>query len=137
MTEHNTETFTKQKAGKLETKKGTAEATLHVTTAEFEASSLAANDTINLFRVPVGAKIYDVKVITDKLGSGTSLDVGDAVDGDRYIDGANTAKTGGVSESCLIDGIGFVTTAGTSDIVAKNLGGSATGTIKASVIYTV
>lgn len=137
MTELNTDTYTKQTAGKLETKKGTADTTLHVTTAEIELSSVAANDTINLFRVPVGCRILDVKVDTDKLGSGTTMDVGDKDDADRYIDGMNTAKTGGVSASCLIDGIGFTPTAGNSVIVAKNLGGSASGTLKATVFYTV
>ncbi len=137
MTELNTDTYTKQAAGKLEAKKGTVETVVHVTTAEIELSSAAANDTINLFRVPVGARILDVKVTTDKLGTGVSMDVGDKDDGDRYIDGANTAKTGGVSESCLIDGIGFTPTAGNSVIIAKNLGGSASGTVKAAVFYTV
>ena len=137
MTELNTDTYTKQTAGKLETKKGTADTTLHVTTAEIELSSAAANDTINLFRVPVGCRIINVKVDTDKLGTGVSLDVGDKDDGDRYIDGANTGKTGGCSESCLIDGIGFTPSAGNSVIIAKNLGGSASGTLKATVLYAV
>ena len=137
MTELNTSTYSKQIAGKLEADKGTVETKVLVTTATIELSSAAANDTINLFRVPVGARILDVKVDTDKLGSGTTMDVGDKDDGDRYIDGMNTAKTGGVSASCLIDGIGFTPTAGNSVIVAKNLGGSATGTLKATVFYTV
>ena len=45
----------------------------------YEASSLASGSDISVARLPKGAKVYDVVIIHDALGSGVTLKVGDDV----------------------------------------------------------
>ena len=51
----------------------------------YEASSLASGSDISVARLPKGAKVYDVAIHNDALGSGVTLAVGDSADADRYI----------------------------------------------------
>ena len=53
--------------------------------ADNEASSLASGSDISVARLPKGAKVYDVVIIHDALGSGVTLKVGDSADDDRYV----------------------------------------------------
>lgn len=114
---------------------------------EYEASSLAASDVILVGpKLPAGAQVIDIIVNFDDLGTGTTLDVGDSHDVDRYLDGVDTATAAGKSSMSgstatigPINGIGYVigTNSGDDQIQLTNLGGSATGTIKVQVIYAV
>jgi hypothetical protein len=132
-------TFAAQEAGKMALDAGIANVGLHVIATSYEASSLAANDIINLFKLPKGAVIYGMDVYFDDLGTGTTLDVGDSNDVDRYIDGADTATAAGAAHISLADAIGYRigTNAGDDVVTAKNLGASATGTIKVVCTYAL
>ena len=46
----------------------------------FEASSLASGSDISVARLPSGAKVYDVAIHHDALGSGVTLAVGDSAE---------------------------------------------------------
>lgn len=133
------DTFTAQEAGKLTMASGLINTSVLSMCCEYKASSLAANDNINLFFMPDGAVIKEVIVDYDNLGTGTSLDVGDSNDVDRYIDGADTATAAGTARINVIGGRNYRIGTNTGDniITAKILGASATGTIKATVFYSV
>lgn len=139
MSEVNSTTYAAQAAGKLSLSAGIISASVHSATTEYEASALSANDVINLFALPIGAVILDIIVDFDDLGTGTSLDVGDSNDVDRYIDGADTATAAGIARLGAIAGRGYRigTNGGDNVIQAKNLGAAATGTIKATVLYAL
>lgn len=139
MSEVNSTTYAAQAAGKLSLSSGIISASVHSATTEYEASALAANDVINLFALPIGAVILDLIVDFDDLGTGTTLDVGDSNDIDRYIDGADTATAAGIARLGAIAGRGYRIGTNTGDnvIQAKNLGAAATGTIKATVLYAL
>ena len=104
----------------------------------FEASSLASGSDISVARLPSGAKVYDVAIHHDALGSGVTLAVGDSEDADRYITATAAANAGVISmhNDGAIDGVGFEQTAET-DILVTTGGGSASGTIKCMVFYVV
>jgi len=120
-------------------------ANLHFMYDEYVASSLAANDIIQVGDVlPTGAIVIDIQVQFDDLGTGTTLDIGDSNDVDRYLDGIDTAtaagKTSMQTSSVTIGpltGRGYVvgTNSGDNQIIATNLGASATGTLKFCIIY--
>jgi len=103
----------------------------------YEASSLAAASDISVARLPKGAKVYDIVVHFDALGSGTSLKVGDSSDDDRYIAATVTTSAGqmSMSQEGAIAGFGYEQPSET-DIILTNAG-TATGTIKCAVFYTV
>ena len=135
----NSDTFAKVEDGKLEMASGLMDTSVLSKCCEYNASSLAANGIINLFHMPKGAVIKEIVVDHGALGTGTTLDVGDSNDVDRYIDGADTAKAAGTARINTIDGRNYRigTNAGDNIITAKNLGGSATGKIQATVFYSV
>lgn len=111
---------------------------LRVTYDSYEASSLVSGSDISVARLPKGAKVYDVVVHHDALGSGVTLSVGDSGSATRYI-GATAAATAGkvvMSEDGAIDGFGYEQTAET-DVLITTGGGTASGTIKVAVIYAV
>jgi len=111
---------------------------LRVQYDSYEASSLAQGSDISVARLPKGAKVYEVIVHHDALGTGVTLSVGDSGSATRYI-GATAAATAGklvMSEDGAIDGFGYEQTAET-DVLITTGGGTAGGTIKVAVIYSV
>jgi len=104
----------------------------------YEASSLASGSDISVARLPKGAKVYDVVIHHDAVGSGVTLAVGDSADADRYITATAAASAGKVfmSEDGAIDGVAYEQTAETDGLVTTG-GGTATVTIKCQVIYAV
>ena len=111
---------------------------LRVQYDSYEASSLASGSDISVARLPKGAKVWEVIVHHDALGSGVTLSVGDSGSATRYI-GATAAATAGklvMSEDGAIDGFGYEQTAET-DILITTGGGTASNTIKVAVIYSV
>ena len=111
---------------------------LRVQYDSYEASSLASGSDISVARLPKGAKVWEVIVHHDALGSGVTLSVGDSGSATRYI-GATAAATAGklvMSEDGAIDGFGYEQAAET-DILITTGGGTASNTIKVAVIYSV
>jgi len=104
----------------------------------YEASSLASGSDISVAKLPKGAKVYDVVIHHDALGSGVTLAVGDSSDADRYITATAAATAGKVvmSEDGAIGGVAYEQTAET-DILITTGGGTATGKIKCMVFYAV
>lgn len=134
-----TDVFTAQEAGKMAINAGLIQSSVLTACAEYEASALAANDVIQLVRLPKGAVVKEVVMDFDDLGTGTSADIGDSDDADRYIDGADTATAAGTARLNAIAGRNY--RIGTNDgddvLTLTNLGGSATGTIKVTVFYAM
>ena len=110
---------------------------LRVQFDSFEASSLASGSDISVARLPKGAKVWDVVIMHDALGSGVTLAVGDSADADRYVTATAAANAGVISmhNDGAIDGFGFEQTAETDILITT--GGSASGTIKMKVVYAV
>lgn len=136
----NSTTYEAQEAGKVALSQGVANASLHVITTTYEASGAAADTVINLFKLAKGAVVQNIVLAFDALGAGTSIDIGDEGDVDKYVDGATTTSAGSVV-GVLPDGLGYAigTDAEHDDTVvtAKILGGSATGTIKVALYYSM
>jgi hypothetical protein len=137
----NSTTYEAQAAGKVTLSQGVADATLHVVTTTYEASAAAANTVINLFKLPKDVVIQNFVVAFDDLGTGVTIDIGDAGDIDRYVDGLDVATAAGSACGVLVDGLGYVigTDAEHDDtlITAKVLGAAATGTIKVACYYSM
>ena len=104
----------------------------------YEASSLASGSDIFVARLPKGAKVYDIIVHFDALGSSSTVSVGDADSAARYIAATSTASAGqmSMSQEGAIAGVGYEQTAET-DIILTTGGASITGTIKCVVMYSV
>ena len=112
----------------------------------YEAAAVGAGSTIQMGQaLPVGAKVLNVILAFDALGSAT-IDVGDADNVDRYVDGVDVSSAGvfGSVEAALIDGIAYEVlgtgaTASGDDttILLTTISASITGTIKLIVFYTV
>tara|TARA_Y100000592_G_scaffold90106_1_gene148291 strand:- start:299 stop:721 length:423 start_codon:yes stop_codon:yes gene_type:complete len=111
---------------------------LRVQFDSFEASSLASGSDISVARLPKGAKVWDVVIMHDGLGTGVTLAVGDSADADRYVTATAAANAGVISmhNDGAIDGFGFEQTAET-DILITTGGAAASGTIKMKVVYAV
>lgn len=103
----------------------------------YEADGVVAAKTIEVARLPKGARILPGSVIAaDALGSGVTLACGDGTTADKFFaaTAANTAdKQIGLTK---IDPLGTALTADTS-IVLTVAGATATGTIKAFILYSV
>jgi len=122
----------------VKTDSGEAYGKLRVTYDSYEASTLASGSDISVARLPKGAKVYEVIVHHDGLGSGVTLSVGDSGSATRYI-GATAAATAGklvMSEDGAIDGFAYEQTAET-DVLITTGGAVASGTIKVAIIYAV
>ena len=104
----------------------------------YEASSLASGSDISVARLPKGAKVYDVIVHFDALGTSSTVSVGDADDADRFITATSTASAGqmSMSQEGAIAGFGYEAPAET-DILLTTGGATITGTIKVAVMYSV
>lgn len=141
MTTVNSTTYEAQAAGKVALSQGVADATLHVVTTTYEASAAAANTVINLFKLPKDVVIQNFVVAHDDLGTGVTIDIGDAGDVDRYVDGLDVSTAAGSTTGVLVDGLGYVigtdTTNDDTVITAKILGAAATGTLKVACYYSM
>ena len=128
---------------------GLLEGKVRVMTDTYEAASTASGTVIEVGRkLPVKARILEIELITDALGSSRTLTVGDYNDVNRYIT-ATTCNTGNLRTRLLIiDGF-LYEILGTHDtktggeglstdrqIILTVGGGSASGTIKLVIYYT-
>lgn len=141
MTTVNADIYAAQEAGKITLSQGVADATLHCVVATYEASAAAANTVINLFKLPKNVVIQNFVVAHDDLGTGVTIDIGDAGDADRYVDGLDVSTAAGSTVGVLADGLGYVigTDAEHDDtlVTAKVLGAAATGTLKVACYYSM
>lgn len=133
----DSKTYEAQKAGKIALDSGVEHSTILISSTEFEATALTAGSTINLFELPINAKIHNFLVAHDALGGGTALDIGDSNDTDRYVDGLTTTSAGSTT-GVLPDGAGYTigTNAG-DNVVTATTTGTATGTIKVACFYAL
>lgn len=138
MTKVDSTTYKAQCESKVAIAPGIANSTVHVISGSYEADSLAANDIINLAKLPQNAVIHEIIISTDALGTGVSLDIGDGNDADRYYDGIDVSASK-TSNNILINGLGYII--GTNDnddvIQATVLGAAATGTLKFAILYAI
>lgn len=137
----NSTTYAAQVAGKIALDAGVNHTRLLIASTTYEATALAANSIINLFKLPKGAVVHNFILTHDDLGTGITVDVGDAGDADRYIDGLSVSTGVGSTAGILPDGCGYVigtdTTNDDTIVTATILGGAATGTIKVVCEYAI
>lgn len=103
-------------------------------------AALAANDVIEMVKVPENAIIDEIILEASDLDTGgtpaITLDVGDGSDTDRFIDGSTVGKNGGVDR--LGASLGYKYTANDTIDIKVATGpatGATTGTIKLLVQY--
>ena len=109
----------------------------------YEASAIAAGSIIEMgVYIPKGARVVEVTLITDALGSGVQLIVGDYEDDNRYITATTCNTANQVTRMNAIDGRFYeadettATATGTDrQIIITTSGAAATGTIKLLVEY--
>lgn len=115
---------------------------IHVTFDTYEAATLVQGSLVEVgSKLPLNAYVYETKLAYDALGASTSLALGDSEDDDRYI--TNTVTTSaGITRGNTVDGFGYLVdeTGGESNTDRQVLikvvdTGSATGTIKAAVLW--
>ena len=124
---------------------------VRVAHAEYEASSLASGDVIQMFNLPNGARIISGRLAHDALNSSTTLSVGYAA----YTNAAGTAvsaaaaayKAAGSSASATAANCANTIALGENSVVDANkdglpvsvtLGGaSADGTIQLTMMYVL
>ena len=124
---------------------------VRVAFAEYEASSLASGDVVQMFNLPNGARIISGRLAHDALNSSTTLSVGYAA----HTNAAGTAvslsaaayKAAGSSASATAANVANTIALGENSIVDANkdglpvsvtLGGaSADGTIQLTMMYVV
>lgn len=108
-------------------------------------AALALNDVIDMFKVPVNARITGIALKASDLDTNGSpaivLDVGDAGDTDRLIDGATIGQAGGTS-TALVSSTGqfYQYTAETMISVLVQVApatSATTGTIELAVTYVM
>jgi len=124
---------------------------VRVAFAEYEASSLASGDVVQMFNLPNGARIVSGRLAHDALNSSTTLSVGYAA----HTNAAGTAvsaaaaayKAAGSSASATAANVANTIALGENSVVDANkdglpvsvtLGGaSADGTIQLTMMYVV
>lgn len=107
-------------------------------------AALAANDIIEMMRLPPRARVTGVALKVTDLDTGGSpailLTVGDAGDTDRLVTSSNIGQAGGATSTLATTGLFWITTAETVISVYVPTGpatGAATGTVELSVTYVL
>tara|TARA_R110000803_G_scaffold124857_1_gene192541 strand:- start:34 stop:456 length:423 start_codon:yes stop_codon:yes gene_type:complete len=104
----------------------------------YEAASVAAGSTIQLFTIPENARVLDFKIWNDALGSSSTLAFGDAGDVDRLH-----AATASSSASIMVPVVAAINTMAGYTYTAETLislttaGAAITGTIHVQLTYVV
>jgi hypothetical protein len=57
------------------------------------AANLAANDTMDIARVPAGARITGIKIKASAATASLTIDIGDGSTVDRFLDGSTALQT--------------------------------------------
>lgn len=118
--------------------------TTHTARGEYTISAaLVINDVINLFYLPPNARVkrgFIKSADLDSAGPSITLDVGDAVDPDRYFAASTIAGTGGVDVVMATTGVDYLNTAKTLVsllVKAAPATSATTGTIVVEIDYMV
>lgn len=130
----------------LKVKANTWHARKRIAYGEIELSAVETGSTLNMVRVPAGAKIFDGKLMWDGLGSGVTLSVGDASNTARFLPAVAAATMSGTVSTCgRFHVVGAVASAHSTGcgyeyscdalITVTTGGGTATGTVKLLVEY--
>lgn len=118
---------------------------------EYEAKALADASTIKVGTpLPIGARVINVIVFSDDMGSTVTCDVGDADDADRYLDGIDMTNTNDCVSMLYaptrlseIDGFGYrvlgtgKVSGGDDTQVIITTAGIWTGTVKVVIVYMI
>ena len=111
---------------------------IHCIKELYECAALEDASTIALPDLPIkGAKITDIILFFDDLGTSVTVAIGDVNTADLYMAATSVASAGRLSMN-KVDGFNYIT--GTNDNDNKLLlttAGITTGTIKALILYTV
>lgn len=101
----------------------------------YEAAALANGSDITMGKqLQPGTRVIGIFIAWDALGAGVTLDVGDANNADRYIDG-EVATNPGSKWGDLVDGVNYEVTGTDDDLILITTGvGAATGTIKINIL---
>ncbi len=98
----------------------------------------AANTVVYMFdKLPDGAVVLGLYLDCDYADSGLTLDIGDAEDIDRYIDGADASGAINGWQSILVHNYVIGTNAGDNQIQVKLLGATASGDLKMTLLYSI
>ena len=104
----------------------------------YTINAKASGTLINVGKLPKGATFLRGIIVTDGLGTGVTLQLGDSGDDDRYM-AATSAASAGALEANALAGIGYSVSADT-DVVLKT-GGATTAasnkTIKTVILYSL
>jgi len=104
----------------------------------YEASSVAAGSTVQLFKMPIDARVIDFKIWHDALGGSSTLAFGDAGDVDRFHAAASSASAGiMVPVVGVIDTMAGYTYTAETVVSLTTAGAAITGTIHAYIMYVV
>jgi hypothetical protein len=123
---------------------------IRVAHGTYEASSLAAASTIEMFTLPDGARLLEGSLAHDALGAGTTLSVGHAAynnaDGTAVAADADAYKAAAASTAAQkVDILATLALGSGSELDANEDGviitvtnaGTATGTIEVTIKYVV
>ena len=106
----------------------------------YVASGLAAGSTIDIARLPKGARVWDVHIVHDDLGTAAgTLAVGDAAAAARYLAAFATGSAGKqtmTGSNGVAAGFGYQQPAETT-VILTTAGAAITGTIRSVVYYTL
>jgi hypothetical protein len=106
----------------------------------YVASGLAAGSTIAIARLPKGARVWDIHIVHDDLGTTAgTLSVGDAGSATRYLSAFATGSAGKqtmTGSNGAATGVAFEQ-AGETEVLITTAGAAITGTIRSVVYYTL
>ena len=81
------------------------------------ASPATLADTYNLCVIPAYARVVDLFLSTDGLGSSVTISVGDSGNAARYVAAATSMATSGLTAGLAAAGLGYTPTADTIVVV--------------------
>ena len=118
--------------------KGLINSDVEIWTDSYEAAALASGSTIDMAKLPAGAKVHKVEMTTDALGDTTTVDIGDSDDPNRYSASAFNTSAAARHVSDTPDGAGYVigTNTGDETLQLTSHVAAITGTIKTAVYFT-
>ena len=101
----------------------------------YEASALEAASTIAIAKLPANSRVCMIGLHWDALGTGTTIDIGDADNDDRFLSAEDTSSAGNLLQLPLIAGHQYQYTEET--VINITTAGIMTGSIQSSIFYTV
>ena len=108
---------------------------VRVAVDDYTFAGSASGTVVNIAKLPAGARVLKVEIITAALGTGVTLGIGYGLSGVEFL-GQTAAATAGLLQSNLL-GDYVVGTAANDEIITVTTGGaSATGKITTHVYYT-